>query len=342
MTPSQRIGWIDYMKAFSALAVVLYHTNITPFVKSFVYLVSLPAFFISAGMFTDTHLSPLDFFKRKTLRLLIPYLIFGVLSWAAWLFIGRNIGEDTDASAWWSPLAGMLIGNVDALEQNRPLWFLCCMMMTEWIYYLIVRIAKKWMRWICISVTAVSGCILAWFGMKGIWEITAALIILPIYALGAEQSTCFFHKVPALKTKSVVLILAVSFAGLMVGYFFNADISISQCRIGNPLLFYLTTFSVAGMWMSLALLLERFGGGKLRLLRYLGQNTLIILCTHIPLFGAIKGVAMIAGLSLDVFQTSIGSLYLWGAAILVEIPVIWGINTYFPFLIGKKRKVLNP
>lgn len=341
MADSRRIEWIDYKKAFSTLAVVLYHTNITPSVKSIAYLVCLPAFFMAAGLFTNTSLSPSAFFRRKTLRLLIPYLVFGVLSWIAWLFIGRNFGEDTDASAWWSPLAGMLIGDVDALEQNRPLWFLCCMMMVEWIYYPVGRIAKKWMRRACVLFAAVVGCILAWFGIKGIWEMTAALIILPLYAVSAEQGVSLINRITALKTKTLLLIMAGSVAGVTLGYLFNADISISRCRLGNPFMFYLTAFSVAGMWMSLAVLLERFAG-KLRLLCYLGQNTLIILCTHIPLFGAIKGVAMIAGIPLDFFQSSAGSLCLWVTAILVEIPVIWIINTYFPFLIGKKRKSPNP
>ena len=170
---------------------------------------------------------------------------------------------------------------------------------------------------------------------------TAALIILPLYAVSAEQGVSLINRITALKSKTLLLIMAGSVAGVTLGYLFNADISISRCRLGNPLLFYLTAFSVAVMWMSLAVLLERFVG-KLRLLCYLGQNTLIILCTHIPLFGAIKGVTMIAGIPLDFFQSSAGSLCLWVTAILVEIPVIWIINTYFPFLIVKKRKSPNP
>lgn len=342
MGDSQRIIWIDYMKAFSALSVVLYHTNITSPVKSIVYIVSLPAFFLAAGMFTNTKLSPLQFFRHKTLRLLIPYFVFGILSWVAWLFIGRKFGYDTEnISAWWSPLVGMLIGEVDGLVQNRPLWFLCCMMMTEWIYYLLNRITKKWIKWICIIFATTIGCVLAWLGLKGVWGIIAAVIIMPLYAVSAEQREILKNKVSALKTKSLLLILAGSLAGVAIGYLFNADISISRYRIGNPALFYLTIFSVAGMWLTMALLLERFSK-NVRLLRYIGKNTLIILCTHIPLFGAIKGCSMILGIPLDFFQSTIGSLFLWAIAILLEIVVIFLINTYFPFLIGRKRNNPNP
>lgn len=40
-----RIEWVDYMKAFSIIAMVLHHTPITPEVNAFVYLICLPAFF---------------------------------------------------------------------------------------------------------------------------------------------------------------------------------------------------------------------------------------------------------------------------------------------------------
>lgn len=92
------------------------------------------------------------------------------------------------------------------------------------------------MRRACVLFAAVVGCVLAWFGIKGIWEMTAALIILPLYAFSAEQGVSLINRITALKSKTLLLIMAGAVAGVTLGYLFNADISISRCRLGNPLL----------------------------------------------------------------------------------------------------------
>ena len=136
---SSRIQWIDWMKGASIMAVVLYHTNIMPEVKTLA-LLCLPAFFLTAGMFADDQLSFIDYFRKKTLRLLVPYIAFGLLAWVAWLFIGRHYGADADAQvAWYQPLINMLYGTSDRMSHNAPLWFLTCLMVLEWLYFAVSR-----------------------------------------------------------------------------------------------------------------------------------------------------------------------------------------------------------
>ena len=64
MSGNTRITWIDLTKAFSIMAVVLYHTNIQSDIKDIAYLVCLPAFFFAAGLFAKTNLSPAVFFHK--------------------------------------------------------------------------------------------------------------------------------------------------------------------------------------------------------------------------------------------------------------------------------------
>lgn len=64
-TKNYRITWVDSMKAFSILAVVLYHTNITQEIRTAAYIVCLPAFFFVAGLFTNTKLPPFTFLNKK-------------------------------------------------------------------------------------------------------------------------------------------------------------------------------------------------------------------------------------------------------------------------------------
>ena len=57
-----RIEWVDYMKAFSIIAMVLHHTPITPEVNAFVYLICLPAFFFIVNAFVYLICLPAFFF----------------------------------------------------------------------------------------------------------------------------------------------------------------------------------------------------------------------------------------------------------------------------------------
>lgn len=318
------------------MAVVLNHTQITSEVKTIIYLVCLPAFFFTSGFFSkDQQLSPFEYFKQKTLRLLFPYIIFGVLSWLAWLVIGRKYGADSNSDiAWWVPLVGLLRGREDWLIQNRPLWFLCCLISVEWIFYITRLIFSKRLQWVVVIGISIFGCIFSYIGKNLYWEISAACIVLPLYILGADFAYILKTKSHFYNTYFLFILLMFASVGIVIGYIFNGNIEIHKSHIGNPILFYITALSVIGFWLSVSIFIER-RFGAIKWLQYIGQNTLIILCTHIPLFGAIKGVSIMCCVPIDFFNTNIGSLLLWLGSILVLFPIIYIINRFFPWLLGK-------
>lgn len=336
-TGGSRIGWVDTMKAFSIMAVVLFHTQLMPEIRTAAYLVCLPAFFFAAGLFTNTTLSPREFFLKKTLRLLIPYVLWGVLTWAFWFFVSSRYGSTTDDDiAWWRPLVGMLYGRADKLSHNGPLWFLCCMMSLEWIYYGISRISRQWVRWIVILAVGGVGCVLAYLGQNWIWGISAACIILPLYALGAEYKVFFKEKTGDLSLPILCLVLAGSLAGLWVGYTYNGDIKLCDSIIGNPCLYYTTALSAVGLWLSISLVLEKTGGWLVRLFQYIGRNTLLVLCLHFPTFSVIKGIAVLFRIPLSFFETTTGCLVLWISTFVILLPMAYLANRYMPVLVGKR------
>lgn len=337
MRTMDRIRWVDSMKAFSIMAVVLNHTHIIPEIGEYAYLVCLPAFFFISGMFTNPLLPFKPYFRNKAKRLLVPYIIWGLLAWLSWLFVGRRYGSDMDAGlSWWYPLEGLILGKSEMLVQNAPLWFLCCLMSVEWIYYFIYRIPRKWQRWLIILLVGSIGCLLSYLRQNWIWEISAAFIILPLYGLGAEFGKEIQAKAKTLGVASLVLILALSLIGVWMGAKYNADIALHNSYIGNPFVYYPSILSVIGMWGAISLLLDRYCG-LLRGLSYIGQNTLLILCAHIPVFGMIKGIAMLCHIPLDFFETMLGCLCLWIGTFVILIPAAYLANRYCPWIVGKKK-----
>ncbi|MPN55378.1 hypothetical protein SDC9_203060 [bioreactor metagenome] len=75
------------------------------------------------------------------------------------------------------------------------------------------------------------------------------------------------------------------------------------------------------------------------MLEYYGKNSLIILALHFPLKDVLtKAVTMILGVSSDYFYYNTAfALSLTVLNLLLLVPVIFLINNYFPFLLGRKK-----
>lgn len=336
---SSRITWVDLMKTFSILSVVLYHTPCAYTIKTFAYILCLPAFFFASSIFANAEMSPKNYFYRKTLRLLVPYIIFGLLSWAAWLIVARKYGNETESVTWWRPLVGMVYGNVSLLYHNRPLWFLCCLISLEWLYFILYLIPQRKFRILGALFIGAIGCLLSYYRKNGFWEITAAMLILPIYSICSETQYYIKTQVIQWKTLYIFLLLLFSFIGVLLGYYLNPQFHISTGIVGNPLIFYLTIISVIGLWSSFSILIARYSR-SLQWLSYIGQNTLLILCAHIPVFGMIKGIALLCHVSLDFFETVPGCLCLWLGTFVILLPASFFVNKYCPWILGKQKVTL--
>ena len=333
---NHRICWIDNVKAFSIIAVVLFHTNILPEIKIIAYILCMPAFFVISGIFANKRLSFLAFLERERFRLIIPFCIFGLLSWLAWFFIGRRYGVETDSiQAWWLPLLGMVCGKTEWLIQNRPLWFLCCMVCLDFIYYIIDHFSTQYIRWIICIIIACIGCILGYLGHSCLWALTPAMIMLPFYLIGVEYKEIIL-KTDKLSYHSLIIIICISIVGIGLCYYLNPNYNLSLGLIGNPFIFYIATTSVIGFWFTFSILLHK-QIGVIMILQYIGQNTLLILCAHIPVFGMIKGIAMLCHIPLDFFETSLGCLCLWVGTFIILLPTAYFINKYCPWMVGKKN-----
>ena len=105
---------------------------------------------------------------------------------------------------------------------------------------------------------------------------------------------------------------------------------------GSPLLFLISGSSGALAYILLFKKLGTLGFDKLfKPLVYLGQNTVVILATHLRALTVIKAL-LLAVLGLSVFEfTELQKFILAWVQIALLIPVIYLINRYAPILNGK-------
>ena len=102
---------------------------------------------------------------------------------------------------------------------------------------------------------------------------------------------------------------------------------------GDFLSYYLLAFS--GIF-AFVYLFKRIGSSKI--LEFYGRNSLIVLALHFPLKAILTKLAILSfGVELNYFYYNMAfALSLTVLNLLFLVPVIYLINNYFPFLVGKK------
>lgn len=175
----KRIEFIDLAKGICILLVVLGHCG-TPINIPGLEIVRMPLYFIISGLFFKDYGGGLNFFIKKTNKILIPFLFFYLLGCAAYYgiktFAPQLLVTDAD---------GILDIFTNRQFFNGPIWFLLCLFWCNIIFCQItLNIKKDSAR---ISLVALLGFIGWLLGEKGFFVpmfIDVALTALPFFAFG--------------------------------------------------------------------------------------------------------------------------------------------------------------
>lgn len=117
----QRIIWIDYIKAIAITIVIMLHIGVPNPFKTVTRSFIIPLFFILSGLFgsPQKYVSYKEFWKQKTLRLLIPYFIFNVITYIYLVVYSKALrgrceccNPHLEAINWYFPWFGALDGTL--------------------------------------------------------------------------------------------------------------------------------------------------------------------------------------------------------------------------------------
>jgi fucose 4-O-acetylase-like acetyltransferase len=146
-------------------------------------------FFISGFLFNANKYPSFDVFAKKRFkRLVVPYLIYSIVTWGIWA-IFRYFRHDV-VKSYWMPLLQTFIaqGSGSYLVHNSALWFIPCLLAVEIMFFFISRLREGLKISVCF-IMALVGVLLAHslgdsylFNMP--WNLDAALLALPFYGTG--------------------------------------------------------------------------------------------------------------------------------------------------------------
>jgi acyltransferase len=294
-TAAVRDARIDAAKAVAIVLVVLGHAKGIPaWFATAVYSFHVPAFFVLSGWFAARRAGddPRALFVKLTRTFLVPYAVFFFAAYAYWL-LTRGIGEKAQRWGdvpWWDPLTGFVSGIGPQLYVNPALWFLPAMFVTVLAYALLRRMLSP--RTLALVSLAFALAWIALFPQAGI-RLPFALDVLPValafYAIGAAVSGMQSPWRTPHAVGIAIAVLLLSWAALAWA---NGRVDVVQLRFGaSGLMFFAAALLGTALLLCVSASLT-----QARALQWIGRNTLLILCTHMPVFFVLSGVASLAGL----------------------------------------------
>lgn len=344
MPTTTRILWIDYVKASAIAIVVLLHLGTPDPYRTVARSFVIPLFFLLSGMFSRPEKYPTwkCFLQHKTLRLLIPYVIFNAITYLYWLAVGRNMGADaTVLIPWWKPMVGAMFGLEHWMEHCKPLWFLPCLIIAEVMFYTSYRLTYNRKGWLTILMIILFAC-----------GISLSLLRLPPlpYAIGGAMSMSIFYYLGYLLDKYTcrlqklrdmvsgntlywLLACIVSMCSCVCLSLQTSETRVFENTYGNIFFaFPAACMGCIGVAALCILLFKLFP--PIRLLSYIGTHTMPILAFHLMIASVVKGITYFAlQLPLSIYSEDWVKLFFTVAILLLSVPVC-----YFYDWIQKKWK----
>lgn len=343
----KRLSYIDTAKGIGILLVLIGHseypsTNLITWISSF----HMPLFFVLSGiLFAHTGAGTKNFkyfFKKKCTSILIPYAAFSVLSILASAILDSGSFPEY---LWVSLLQTVSLSGISVL------WFLPTLFLSETAFHFIRQHTSS-------KGTAITTTIILLLSICGnelyhryyiVSDTYGSLFISYVIAVWIRTGIAitflaigfFLHRAWSSQklTAGIYLLLSAGFLLLNIFLGFrNGGVDLNQLVFHNYLLYYLAALCGSMFILCLCNALP-----ALPPLTYMGQNSLIIMATHMNcrFLGA---CFLVADLVLQLLPQ--GGLFVYYLVVaicmaLLEVCAITIINRFFPFLAGKPKKHLT-
>lgn len=361
----KRLDYLDMAKGVGIILVVIAHSTFTSeAVQAFITAFHMPLFFIVSGMLIshtgEENKGMKTIIKRKACSILIPYVTFSI----AYVIIDIASILLKPGKLTWVDVQRSCI-EFATLYGISVLWFMTALFFGEVMFLGWKKKCNDWKYGDAVMMgSAVIAAVIMTVGsplfqtyyplyrtMPILW--VGYYIIVLFRSLGAFSFLVigyysyryYFGKNIAGNSKNgkkkqrfkwqeifagllcMLLVLAISQK--------NGVVDLHFLVFANPLFYYIGatagTFGIIFFCRQI---------GRSRVLHYLGVNSLIIMATHLDFQVLITAVDYANWMNQYITRAKVYMLYLNIALMmtLLEVIIIYVINHWFPFMIGKRSR----
>ncbi len=278
----KRYEQVDIMRGILIILMVMGHVHFGSVFNQYIHMFHMPAwFFITGWFYHKKRESFLEFIKRKSRKLLLPYFFCGVVHYPLWILLVRENHESIR-----TPITSLLWVNTDnQLPIANALWFLTCLFFAELLFEGICRVCKdSQLSYICIGI-AITGCLLpALTGIRLPWGIDTAMVGCGLIAIGYRFS---MYRETRVVQWLLNMRLPIWGAGLLVNAvlcFANSTVNMRTGHYGIIPLFWLNSLLAIVLYWNLGNYLNVWYGKKsygrivVERLKKIGRNSIAYLC----------------------------------------------------------------
>lgn len=344
---SRRLKYIDIARGIAIILIVLGHTitysqNCRTIYK-IIYSFHVALFFVISGYTYKIKIKEKfsTFFKRKFIRIMIPYYIWAFLFIIPFLIFGSSTGDAIGASYSFLELKKIIFnvfyanGNLFALKQNSALWFLPSLFSMEIIYYFIIKKSdgnKKLVLLLLLLEIFIS--LISYKFLKFVFPfgINTCLHLGIFYHIGYLMRKNNILDLSYFK--NILIFGIITFLGIIFALLNYRVVSAIDYAYGN---LYLAFFS--GIFLSLSIFMISIKIRKNVLLEYVGRNTMGILIFHkliIVIMQSKLGIISALLKNSNIFIEFMISLIVTAIAIIFSLIVNKIIKSIFPVAVGEK------
>ena len=315
---AKRLDYLDIAKGILIILVVIGHIWQSGPVFNIIYAFHMPAFFLISGMllrYTCSYKKPMrTFLKSRLFSFGIPFVFIEILGCLT------DIIRHGVTLNW----RGYLFNTLTFNFNDHNLWFLMDLFLIEIFFYILLRVFKKESH-IILAVCCLY--VASRFMLSDIHYISTFRGVL-YYDL---FFTFGFFSLSFLNRFSTPCFTASSFVVLLVGLILGRS-------NGNTLSLKGMAYILSGLCGSYIVI----QAGKIpfpkrinQVLSKIGRNTIIIFGTHHIIYTTIGVLLGITDFGTTPF---IPGLIMLSGVVLIEIPTIYIINRFAPWLAGKHRQ----
>ncbi len=275
---NQRVDWIDSLKGMGIIMVVVGHI-FDGYLHAWLYLFHMPLFFFISGYLFKPSSEGRQYFLKKSLSLLLPYLFFLVLLSAKDIVLILLEGQ-------YFPLIKqtlkILFGGRLLVGWTGVFWFITCFFTTQQVFNLLITTFTTQivyaLTFLCLLLSYVNAIFLPTLFLP--WALEVTLGAIPFFACGY-----YVRQVnPEIKS---FLLTSFSFLGLglsLLLIFWQPDAAYDMKRAdyGIPFLSFLAALAIILALVQIAKLI-RYWPQLNQSLSTIGSGSLVIMYLHQPL-----------------------------------------------------------
>lgn len=299
---------VDVAKGMLMLFIIFEHSSTLSYVVRYNQIYTIPCFFFLSGLFfrLDKYERLSDLIQYIARTLYFPFLFFSLVSYLWFLGVEYHFRSGASFIEWYMPLIGVAKAGGRGLIFNGPLWFMPCLAMTMFLFWIMKRLAlgQKRADWIvtlfAIFALCLGGFCVQHLGSEHLFSWPLALMMTFFYALGNLLSNRFMDCSAAFSRLKTWGCFACALP-LLIVFFFPNFVHLSTGLIPNIGLFALQ--ACVGIVM---ILLLSLGIGSFSPLEYIGRHSLAFLCLQYPVIRVLRTLLHRGG--VEYADTVVGSV----------------------------------